>query len=401
MSQVIMTKGLAPITPPAGTVALYVKADGRYYFKNEAGVEEPMKSTGAGTGDLLADGTIPLTADWNLGGFKVTANQLESAVASGTPPLVVASTDLVANLNADQLDGQEGTYYASVAYVDAAVVGLLDHKGGYNASTNTPDLDTAPSGILKGDAYVVTVAGTFYATPLEVGDWLYANIDSPASAADWTIVQGNIDLTGYLKADGTVPLAATWDMGSFDITMDNLHVHGIAIQDANGLYVDGLDTGSLNIGGGDNITSGGVHTLYGPTHSSKASDWEFSAPSYSAANIRLHFDYSALTFDFKAHKVVGILANNKVITGTTYTILAADLGFNLIFTNAAAIAVTLPDTLDTNFECSIIQTTAAGIPTVTPTTDTINGAGTGVAPAAQWKAMYLNQFQATEWVAVL
>lgn len=396
MSQIILTEGVAPVTPPTGKSVAYVKTDGRWYWKDDAGVETPFKAVGVGSGDLLADGTVPLTADWDVAAFSITALRFHSDEITLSPFTVVSNT-LVANLNADLLDGQEGAWYTD--YVDAAVVGLLDHKGGYDADTNTPDLDTAPSGILKGDAYVVTVAGTFYAVALEIGDWLYAIIDDPASAAGWTIVQGN--LAGTLLASGTVPLAATWDMGSFDITMDNLHVHGIAIQNANGLYVDGLDTGSLNIGGGDSITAGGVHTLYGQAHSSKASDWEFSAPAYSAGNIRLHFDYSALTFDFKAHKVIGILASNKVITGTTYTILAADLGFNLIFTNAAAIAVTLPDTLDTDFECAIIQTTAAGIPTVTPATDTINGAGTGVAPAAQWKAMYLNQYAATEWLAVL
>ena len=80
--------------------------------------------------------------------------------------------------------------------------------------------------------------------------------------------------------------------------------------------------------------------------------------------------------------------NNQ--TGTTYTIVAGDNGKVLTFNNAASIAVTLPDTLDTDFQCTIVQI-AAGVPTVTPDTDTINGAGTGVAPAAQRKAMYLSQ----------
>ena len=87
-------------------------------------------------------------------------------------------------------------------------------------------------------------------------------------------------------------------------------------------------------------------------------------------------------------------------TGTTYTIQASDTGKIITFDNAASIAVTLPDTLDTNFQCTIIQI-GAGVPTVTPGTDTINGAGTGVAPAAQWKAMYLSQFADTEWLAIL
>jgi hypothetical protein len=72
----------------------------------------------------------------------------------------------------------------------------------------------------------------------------------------------------------------------------------------------------------------------------------------------------------------------------------------LITTNASAIAITLPDTLDVNFQCTIIQA-GAGVPTVTPNTDTINGAGTGVAPTAQWKGMFLSQYSATNWVALI
>lgn len=60
---------------------------------------------GEGAGDLKADGTVPLTANWDVGAYKITANQLESDVAPGTVPLVVASTTKVSNLNADQVDG--------------------------------------------------------------------------------------------------------------------------------------------------------------------------------------------------------------------------------------------------------------------------------------------------------
>jgi hypothetical protein len=90
--------------------------------------------------------------------------------------------------------------------------------------------------------------------------------------------------------------------------------------------------------------------------------------------------------------------NNQ--TGTTYTILASDNGKIITFNNAASIAVTLPDTLDVNFQCTIVQI-GAGVPTVTPGTDTINGAGTGVAPSAQWAAMFLSQYSATNWLAII
>ncbi len=57
-------------------------------------------SGSAGFSDLAA-----AAADVDMGAFKFTARQLESNVAAGTPPLAVASTDLVSNLNADLLDG--------------------------------------------------------------------------------------------------------------------------------------------------------------------------------------------------------------------------------------------------------------------------------------------------------
>ncbi len=80
---------------------------------------------------------------------------------------------------------------ATQAYVDAAVAGLLDYKGAYDADANTPDLDSAPSGIFKGDSYTVTVAGNFFAVPVEVGDFVIAEQDNPTLAAHWTIVQRN------------------------------------------------------------------------------------------------------------------------------------------------------------------------------------------------------------------
>jgi hypothetical protein len=73
------------------------------------------------------------------------------------------------------------------------VTGLLDFHGGYNALTNTPNLVNPPSGTtLKGDFYIVTVAGTFYGTALEIGDSLFASVDNPTTLSGWVIVQANV-----------------------------------------------------------------------------------------------------------------------------------------------------------------------------------------------------------------
>jgi hypothetical protein len=87
-------------------------------------------------------------------------------------------------------------------------------------------------------------------------------------------------------------------------------------------------------------------------------------------------------------------------TGTTYTIQASDAGKIITFDHAASIAVTLPDTLDTNFQCTLIQI-GAGIVTVTPDTDTINDAGDPISTSTIWNAIYLSQHLATEWLALV
>jgi len=49
-------------------------------------------------GDLLADGSIPLTANWDVGAYTITGTQFISDIAIGTAPFAVTSTTEVTNL---------------------------------------------------------------------------------------------------------------------------------------------------------------------------------------------------------------------------------------------------------------------------------------------------------------
>jgi hypothetical protein len=80
----------------------------------------------------------------------------------------------------------------STTEVDGKVTGLYDHKGAYDADANSPDLDSSPSGVKKGDAYTVSVAGTFFTEACEVGDVLIADQDDPTQLSHWTRVNKNI-----------------------------------------------------------------------------------------------------------------------------------------------------------------------------------------------------------------
>jgi len=68
-------------------------------------------------------GVTTLTAGGNLdiGSYELRAQTLQSDVATGTAPLIVASTTKVTNLNADLLDGQTGSYYSTATNLTGIV----------------------------------------------------------------------------------------------------------------------------------------------------------------------------------------------------------------------------------------------------------------------------------------
>ena len=162
--------------------------------------------------------TFSVTADSGTNQVINSGNTLD--VAGGTNiTTVVGATDTV-TVNLDDsitLAGEltvSGTGQSSVAgqltipqvptadtdaaskhYVDQAVTGALSYQGGYDAATNTPDLDSSPSSAIKtGWTYTVTADGLFFTEQVRVGDVLIANNNSPTTLAEWTTVQNNVDL---------------------------------------------------------------------------------------------------------------------------------------------------------------------------------------------------------------
>jgi len=78
-----------------------------------------MDDDGAsGGGDLMSDGSVPLTSNWDTGPYEVRALTFESDQATGTAPFTIASTTVVTNLNADLLDGESAAAFEDA---DAAI----------------------------------------------------------------------------------------------------------------------------------------------------------------------------------------------------------------------------------------------------------------------------------------
>jgi hypothetical protein len=187
--------------------------------------------------------------------FSGTANEIEVAESSrtvtiGLPDdvtigrdLTVTSTLTVQSTSQSSFAGQvtipiipvASTDAASKDYVDNAVVGGLVYQGGYNAATNTPDLDSSPSAsIKKGWTYTVTADGLFFTEQVRVGDVIIAEVDAPTTLADWTTVQNNIDL------------ASLTQVGIGNVNVEGAgNKDGLSVAYASGTANVGLDINSL------------------------------------------------------------------------------------------------------------------------------------------------------------
>jgi hypothetical protein len=143
---------------------------------------------------------------------------------------------------ADPTDAQDA---ATKAYVDSSNVGQLVYQGGYNAATNTPNLDSPPTGTVnRGFTYTVTADGSFFTEQVRVGDLLIANIDTPTTLADWTTVQNNVDLAdlttvgiGNVNAGTGISVAyssGTATVTNTDTNTSNTATGTIAIGDLSG-----------------------------------------------------------------------------------------------------------------------------------------------------------------------
>lgn len=149
---------------------------------------------------LAADGTVPLTANWDVGTFEIRANTFQSDVATGTAPFTVASTTQVANLNAasagnaDTLD----TYHAASFPLLVGRAGGQTLIGGTGASDGLI-LESTSHGT-KGNTTITDgnlVVGT-KATTATFG----IAIHEGAAAAPNAIY--------FMDADGTTPIAGVF-----------------------------------------------------------------------------------------------------------------------------------------------------------------------------------------------
>ena len=108
---------------------------------------------------------------------------------------------------------------ASKRYVDQSNIGQSVFQGGYNAATNTPDLDTAPSNLIKkGWFWAVTVTGDFFTETVQPGDLIYADQDNPgATFGNWVVVQSGQDIATAGAQASAIRGISAYDSTNFSV----------------------------------------------------------------------------------------------------------------------------------------------------------------------------------------
>jgi len=145
---------------------------------------------GADKWDEIVASTTHLTSDGSDHSLVGTAVQ-EGDTTTAAMSFVIDEDTLVSDL-ATKVPTQQSVKAYVDAEVTTALTSEMSYKGAYNATTDTPNLDTTPIATAIGDVYAVTVAGTFFATAVEAGDLLIANQATATLEAHWDIVQANL-----------------------------------------------------------------------------------------------------------------------------------------------------------------------------------------------------------------
>jgi hypothetical protein len=179
--------------------------------------------------NYVAGGAITLTGDVTGTGSSTIATTIAAGAVEFTmmdPVAIITSSEgIPGNNNNTTLP----TTAAVKAYVDSYVVGGLVYQGGYNAATNTPNLDSPPTipGIAVGWTFTITADGMFFTENVSVGDFIISEVNNPTTLADWTVVQSNTNLASLIQVglgnvNAGVGIGVSYSSGTATVTNTDL-----------------------------------------------------------------------------------------------------------------------------------------------------------------------------------
>jgi len=199
----------------------------------------PVSAGGSNSAVVTLDGSTgtdsTVTISGTAGEIEITetiVSGTEGTVFIGLPDDVTIGNDLTVTndltvLGSGSFTGQvtvplvpsADAHATSKQYVDQSNLGQSVFQGGYDAATNTPDLDTAPSNLIKkGWFWAVTVTGDFFTETVQPGDLIYADQDDPgATFANWVVVQSGQDIATAGAQVSAIRGISAYDSTNFSV----------------------------------------------------------------------------------------------------------------------------------------------------------------------------------------
>jgi len=325
-----------------------------------------------GEGDLTTFPAIPqgditqvnITAGFGLSGTSVnttTGAHIQTLTVGQGDGITVSATNVAVNSTVVRTTGTQSiagsktftdqvtipttpTANASAAskqYVDQSNVGQSIFQGGYNAATNTPDLDVSPSNLIKkGWFWAVTDTGVFFAETVQPGDLIYANQDNPgATFANWVVVQSGQDIATAGASDGaTVKGIAGFNSAHFNVTSNgwvSSDIYGggstLGIVPSGGVagtFLNGagswatpagtyvLPVATSTVLGGVKIADNTVQTTAANTITTTASR-TYGSQFNAAGQVVVNVPWTDTTYSMMTSTVLGL---GKLFSDTTQTI---------------------------------------------------------------------------------